>query len=320
MNRHDILSELRAFYESPEGNIFAPTSLEEYGCCPFRYFLKRVVGLAPLEKPDMELEVKDEGTLVHEILQAFFQRLKTEGKLPLTGAAGEREVLQEESERVFARWEREKYTGEKLLWEIEKKRLQLILQAVIASEAAEEGGFIPSVFEFPFPPLEVESADGSKIRLKGKIDRMDVDRAAGAVRIVDYKMASSRQKYSNLLKKDRMGETSFQMPVYLLAASEAMKREFGISCQRMFARYWLLRKVIPLDKDLGGSGKEDFTGFFSTGMEERRNLGDDNFLNRLCAKVENMKSGDFQITPRECEFCDFAAVCRYVEVGLKDEE
>ena len=320
MNRHDILSELRAFYESPEGNIFAPTSLEEYGCCPFRYFLKRVVGLAPLEKPDMELEVKDEGTLVHEILQAFFQRLKTEGKLPLTGAAGEREVLQEESERVFARWEREKYTGEKLLWEIEKKRLQLILQAVIASEAAEEGGFIPSVFEFPFPPLEVESADGSKIRLKGKIDRMDVDRAAGAVRIVDYKMASSRQKYSNLLKKDRMGETSFQMPVYLLAASEAMKREFGISCQRMFARYWLLRKVIPLDKDLGGSGKEDFTGFFATGMEERRNLGEDNFLNRLCAKVENMKSGDFQITPRECEFCDFAAVCRYVEVGLKDEE
>ena len=33
-----------------------------------------------------------------------------------------------------------------------------------------------------------------------------------------------------------------------------------------------------------------------------------------------MKSGDFQITPRECEFCDFAAVCRYVEVGLKEEE
>jgi ATP-dependent helicase/nuclease subunit B len=320
IQREDILSELRTFYESPEGNTFAPTSLEEYGCCPFRYFLKRMVGLAPLEKPDMELEVKDEGSLVHEILQAFYQRLKTEGRLPLMGAAREREVLQEEADRAFARWESEKYTGESLLWEIEKKRLHLILQAVIASEAAEEGGFVPDAFEFAFPPLEVESAEGSKIRLKGKIDRMDVDRASGAVRIVDYKMASNRQKYADLLKKDRMGETSFQMPVYLLAASEAMKREFGISCQRMFARYWLLRKVIPLDKDLSGSGKEDFTGFFATGAEERRNLGEDNFLNRLCATVENIKNGDFQITPRECEFCDFAAVCRYVEVGLKEEE
>jgi ATP-dependent helicase/DNAse subunit B len=320
IQREDILSELRAFYESPEGNTFAPTSLEEYGCCPFRYFLKRMVGLAPVEKPDVELEVKDEGNLVHEILRAFYQRLKDEGRLPLAGGAGEKEVLQEEAERVFARWEAEKYTGERFLWEIEKKRLNIILQAVIASEAAEEDGFIPSAFEFPFESLEVESTDGSKIRLKGKIDRMDVDRAAGAVRIVDYKMASNKQKYLDLLKKDRMGETSFQVPVYLLAASEAMKLEFGISCQRMFARYWLLRKVLPLDKDMSGSGKEDFSGFFATCMEERRNLGADNFLNRLCATVESMKSGDFQITPRECEFCDFAAVCRYVEVGLKAEE
>jgi ATP-dependent helicase/nuclease subunit B len=320
IRREDMLSEIRAFYESPEGSTFAPTSLEEYGCCPFRYFLKRLVVLAPVEKPDMELEVKDEGTLVHEILRAFYQRMKAEGRLPLAGAAGEKEVLQEEADRVFARWEAEKYTGERLLWEIEKKRVRLILQALIACEAAEEGGFVPDAFEFAFEPLEVESEDGSKIRLRGKIDRMDVDRAAGAVRIVDYKMASNRQKYAELLKKDRMGDTSFQMPVYLLAASEAMKREFGISCQRMFARYWLLRKVINLDKELGGSGKEDFTGFFATGVEERRILGEDNFLNRLCAKVENMKSGDFQITPRECEFCDFAAVCRYVEVGLKEEE
>jgi hypothetical protein len=32
-----------------------------------------------------------------------------------------------------------------------------------------------------------------------------------------------------------------------------------------------------------------------------------------------MKTGDFQITPKECEFCDFGSVCRYVEVGLREE-
>ncbi len=320
LQRDDIRSELRSFYESTEGNTFAPTSLEEYGCCPFRYFLKRVARLAPIEKPDMELEVREEGTLVHEILYSFFERLKREGKLPLTGSTEEKEILEEETERVFARWETEKYTGEKLLWEIEKKKLRIILQAVAESEAAEETGLIPHAFEFSFEDLEVGAPDGSKLYLKGKVDRMDLDLAAGALRIVDYKMASNKQKYASLLKKETMGETSFQMPVYLLAASAAMKRELGVDCSHMFARYWLLRKVIVLDKDLSGNAKEDFTGFFATAAEQRHILGNDNFLNRLCEKVESMKSGDFQITPRECEFCDFAAVCRYVEVGLKEED
>jgi ATP-dependent helicase/nuclease subunit B len=318
--REDILSELKAWYESPSGNTFAPTTLEEYGCCPFRYFLKRLVKLSPVEKPDLELEVREEGSLVHEVLHSFFTRLKAAGKLPLTGSAEEMTVLGEESERVFARWEAEKYTGEKLLWEMEKDRLRLILRGVVEAEAAEESGFVPHAFELPFNRFEVEVADGTKFFLKGKIDRVDFDPAMHAVRVVDYKMAANSRKYGELLKKDKMGETSFQMPVYLLAAAAAMEREFGVPCARLIARYWLLRKLISLERELGGNAKEDFTGFFATDAAERRALGEDNFLNRVCAKVESMKRGDFQITPRECEFCDFAAVCRYVEVGLKEEE
>jgi ATP-dependent helicase/DNAse subunit B len=318
--RDDILRELRAWYESPPGNTFTPTTLEEYGCCPFRYFLKRLVKLSPVEKPDLELEVREEGSLVHEILHSFFNRLKTAGKLPLTGSTEEMTVLHEESERVFARWEAEKYTGEKLLWEIEKNRLGLILRGVVESEAAEGSGFVPHDFELPFDRLEVDSEDGAKFFLKGKIDRVDVDPVKHALRVVDYKMAADSRKYGELLKKDRMGETSFQMPVYLLAAAAAMEREFGVPSGRLIARYWLLRKLIPLERGLNGNAKEDFTRFFVTDAAERRTLGEDNFLNRVCAKVEKMKRGDFQITPRECEFCDFGAVCRYVDVGLKEEE
>ena len=84
------------------------------------------------------------------------------------------------------------------------------------------------------------------------------------------------------------------------------------------ARYWLLRKLDPVDLDFVG-GKEDFTGFFSADPDTRHALGDDNFLNRVCGTVRAMKQGDFQITPKECEFCDFGSVCRYVEVGVKEE-
>ena len=73
-----------------------------------------------------------------------------------------------------------------------------------------------------------------------------------------------------------------------------------------------------VDRDFA-DGKGEFPGFFSTDAGERRALGDDNFLNRLCGKVSAMKTGDFQITPKECETCDFGSVCRHVEVGLREE-
>jgi hypothetical protein len=108
------------------------------------------------------------------------------------------------------------------------------------------------------------------------------------------------------------------MPVYLLAAARDLAGEGETPCDRFIARYWLLRKLDTLDRDFS-DGKEEFTGFFSSDAAERRALGDDNFLNRLCGKVQLMKTGDFQITPKECEFCDFGSVCRYVEVGLREE-
>jgi len=317
LSRDDIVAELRAWYESPEGSRFAPTTLEEYGSCPFRYFLKRLLRLTPVEKPEMELAAKDEGSLVHEVLCALFRRLRDEGLLPLNDIVAGKEILREEAETVFARWEGERHTGESLLWEIEKGRLLALLEQVVALEGADDSAFVPVLFEQPFTDLAVEDDDGSRVLLTGKIDRIDVA-AAGGIRVVDYKMAGDAGKYGALLKKEHLGETSFQMPVYLLAAARQLEEDSGAPVSRFTARYWLIRKLDPVDKDFTG-GKEDFTGFFSTDPGERRELGDDSFLNRVCGKVRGMKRGDFQITPKECGFCEFGSVCRYVAVGMREE-
>ncbi len=303
LSRDDIVAELRAWYESPEGSRFAPTTLEEYGSCPFRYFLKRLLRLTPVEKPEMELAAKDE--------------LRDEGLLPLNDIVAGKEILREEAETVFARWEGERHTGESLLWEIEKGRLLALLEQMVALEGADDSAFVPVLFEQPFTDLAVEDDDGSRVLLTGKIDRIDVA-AAGGIRVVDYKMAGDAGKYGALLKKEHLGETSFQMPVYLLAAARQLEEDSGAPVSRFTARYWLIRKLDPVDKDFTG-GKEDFTGFFSTDPGERRELGDDSFLNRVCGKVRGMKRGDFQITPKECGFCEFGSVCRYVAVGMREE-
>ena len=316
LHRDDITAELRAFYESAEGNRFAPTTLEVYGCCPFRYFLRRHLKLVPLEKPEMELAPKEEGSLVHEILRELFTRLRDEGRLPLADAAAALEILGEEAERVFARWDEERATGEPLLWEIEKGKIRAILEKVVAMEAEDRSGYIPTLFEHPFDDLEVKDEDGARILVSGKIDRVDRELVDGGLRVVDYKLGGDAGRYRAFLKKEQLGETSFQMPVYLLAAARALAGE-GTPVDRFTARYWLLRRSGRLDRDFA-DGKEEFSGFFSTDAGERRALGDDNFLNRLCGKVRAMKNGDFQITPKECETCDFGSVCRYVEVGLRE--
>jgi len=131
-------------------------------------------------------------------------------------------------------------------------------------------------------------------------------------------MAGDRGKYATLLKKESLGETSFQMPVYLLAAAREMERASGAPFIRFTARYWLLRRLDPLDRGFA-DGKEDFTGFFATDPEARHALGEENFFNRLCGKVRGMKGGDFQITPRECGFCECGSVCRYVAVMMREE-
>ncbi|HEX2769163.1 MAG TPA: PD-(D/E)XK nuclease family protein, partial [Geobacteraceae bacterium] len=319
LQRADIVTELRAFFTTPPGNCFAPTTLEEYGCCPFRYFLQRLVGVSPLEKPDLELEARDEGSLAHELLHAFFQRLADEERLPLRDVLQAQATLRETAEELFARWEKERHTGEPLLWEIGKERLLSLLERMVEIEGEDSSGLVPRLFEHPFSGLEVADPDGSRISLTGKIDRLDVA-CEGRLRVVDYKMAGDRQKYRELLKMENLGITSFQMPVYLLAAVRELERTTGSRFDRFSALFWLLRRLDPLTVDFTPAKSGDYTGFFAIDPEERRELGNKNFLNRLCATVHSMKGGEFQISPKECEFCRFRSVCRYVEVNMREEE
>jgi ATP-dependent helicase/DNAse subunit B len=311
-----IQSDLHAFYTSSPGNRFAPTTLEEYGCCPFRYFLKRLVRLTPVEKPELELALKDEGSLVHEILQRFFEERQKAGRLPLRGDKADKDAMAAAAAEVFGRWESERSVGEPLLWELGKEKLLPLLERLVELEAADDAGLVPTACELPFADLEVIDNDGSRIFLRGKIDRVDIS-PAGDVRVVDYKLAGNSQRYRQLMKEENLGEISFQVPVYLLAAAAELERQGHGPFRRMSARYWLLRKVEPLERPFGG---EESAAFFATDPGARSTLGDGNFLNRLCAKVRAMKQGEFPVTPRECEQCDFDSICRYVAVGLRDGE
>ena len=317
LRRPEVMALLAEFYGSEPGNRFAPTMLEEYGGCPFRYFLKRHLRLAPLELPEAELDARQTGSLVHELLKGVGEHLVAAGMFPPADLPAASALLRTEADRIFGRWEEERYTGDPLLWETTREKLIALLEKWLEAEA-EEATFTPVAFEHTFPDLAVTDGATGPFFLTGKIDRMDRAKSGTGVRVVDYKLSGDARKYGELLKKEALGVTSFQMPVYLLAAAGETPTA-GDLPEQLIARYWLLKKGTWREKDFRAAEKEDFTGFFVTGAAERERLGDDSFLNRLAATVAAIRQGDFQITPRGCGYCEFRSVCRYVEQAMPEE-
>jgi len=205
------------------------TALEQYASCPFRYFLEQVLEVEALEEPEAvrRLSGLDRGRLMHKILYRALSRAKSEGRLPLKLRDEER-VL-EAAQEGFAEFEQGGLIGYPALWELERDGLALDLRRFVLEEASDKEGYVPVYFEVSFgrKPREgdvelwdeqgvlFDLGEAGKVRVVGRIDRIDVrpDRKGG--RVIDYKAGSRPKK----LKADSFaGGTALQLPIYLKAA------------------------------------------------------------------------------------------------------
>ncbi len=102
LSEPQIVSEVSRKYS--QDYVFSASALEDYGCCPFMFFCRRVLGLEPVEEPEEGLTAIDRGNLYHEILWRFYTELRDErhGETRLTEE--ERELLLERMIRA-ARYE-----------------------------------------------------------------------------------------------------------------------------------------------------------------------------------------------------------------------
>ena len=105
---------------------------------------------------------------------------------------------------------------------------------------------------------------------------------------------------ARLLSGEALGETSFQVPAYLLAASRALPGR-----TRLEATYALLRKaarVEPLAVDPGDPLLAPSAHAAADGPRT--------FAAGVVSAVQRIRAGEFPIAPRACEGCAFGAVCR----------
>ncbi len=294
----------------PDGLYVSASALHSYARCPFRYFLTTVLKLDPLDDPTKRkgIEPKDRGSLLHKILEEFFLTWKRDSYPGETLGVLSDKLLNEIADEQFRLWTRTRPNIAPAWKNFEREQIMRQLQAFLRRETNRLTGFVAEAFEEPFgflpsgeetheprffPPGTVPFSltSGKSVKLRGRVDRIDVRREGGAGRIIDYKTGQPAASGYG-------GGTALQLGLYLYAAS--------------FLRPDLIWKSAEYETiDGGGYPKsksltiQEFEQTSGTLREIVTNL------------VAGMSNGLFFPAPGSCAACPLLEVCgAYAEEGL----
>lgn len=192
------------------------TAFRDYLACPYRFYLRHVLGLESLDDSLEELDGGAFGNLAHDVLRDF-------GKGPAateTNGARVREFLRERLEQLAS----DRYGSRPMpAVRIQVAQLGLRLDAFAHWQAnwSRDGWRIREVersFGKQGTPFDV---DGIPFLLRGRIDRIDVHESSGRIAVFDYKTADAGRDPDATHRKK--GEwIDLQLPLYrhLLGTTE----------------------------------------------------------------------------------------------------
>jgi ATP-dependent helicase/nuclease subunit B len=297
--------------------------LETYGRCRYRYFVEYVLKIRPRE--EMEFSPLVEGALYHDILDALMRKIYQQDQteietLPPSGLLKlvEEMVNQHIQLRYPAMFK-------SLRVQVSKSRFQDKLKVFLLKEQNNQSfnATRPAFFELGFSDthadahrdqastrdaLLIDCGDGLKVRLSGRIDRVDIFEHNGeklAV-IIDYKKSANIKGLPAFID----GEV-LQCPIYMIA----LEKLFGIKAVASF--YYSIengkkRGVYQqeLAEKIKGDSDTNKTDICPA-TEFPRIL--DISANILKDRVRQIHQAKFDIEPRssdECHFCSCRLICR----------
>lgn len=188
-------------------NILSSVSrLERYAGCPFSFFAE--YGLKAEERRLYQLHTPDLGSLFHEVLELFSNKLEKDS-IQWKDLTKERttslietcvdEAAPRLSDRILMESAANKYLVRRLK-RVSAKAAWTLVQHL------QMGDFTPAGYEVGFgvhealPPIVIELGDGGSLILNGKIDRVDLLDTEGTryVKIIDYKSGSKTFSFQDI--------------------------------------------------------------------------------------------------------------------------
>jgi RecB family exonuclease len=248
------LSAHAADMPDPAGDrIVSATQLESWVACPHAYFVRRLLGVEPVEQPEelVEMSALERGSFLHEALDRFFAWLTETGAVPgphEPWTTAQRERLARIGRDLAGECEQRGVTGHPTLWARDRARLVADLDRVLDQDELRRAqlGARQLRSELLFgqgrwpDPVAVALPDGRRIRFRGSADRIDLT-DDGRIIVVDYKSGSTRH-YQGLGEDDPdLAGSRLQLPLYAYAARQRLRRPDAV----VRAEYWFVGRHDP---------------------------------------------------------------------------
>jgi RecB family exonuclease len=260
---------------------YAPSTLQKFAMCPYRFGLSAVLGLTPMKEaaPLERLDRQTRGTLFHDVLKCFIPKV---GNYPDSAEALQNAcaVLDATLEEVCSQYTEELAPAIDEVWKNEIERFRADLRSWLVTVSSET----------LWRPLEVERTFDDLIvdqvwRLRGRMDLTE-ERTDGSLRVTDYKTGAYPKEPPKVIG----GGEVLQPLLYAMAAEQLYPGKTVVGGQLFFATLRGGYRTVPITLD-------DAT---------RAEAG------RVLSTIDGeLKRGFLPASPREkaCENCDYLVVC-----------
>ena len=328
--------------------------LERFASCPYRHFID--YGLRPVRQEDFTFESADAGTFFHAALDLYMKQAGQDERWPDLSPEQVDGYMDAICAELTEEWEdsplRQDAVGE---WTGAGYLRRVHRAARVLTRFAANSDFRTIATEQVFggdgglPPIVMTLKDGSRVFIRGQIDRIDTwENGEGVwLRIVDNK---SREKKPDPVKMNA-GE-QLQLMIYLKAASDSMPgarlagamffpvqdrevdtdtddpdrieadrlaaaRMKGLVTAREDVLRAMDRDIAPfsMDKVFNQNGSVSKNASWAVEEETLRGLMDAavDKAGEICGR---MRDGEIEPSPGEdsagsvCRYCEYRAICR----------
>ncbi len=325
-----ITEELKKYFLNFKEKQFSITQLEQYALCPFKYFVESILSINNIEEPTEDIEPIELGRILHKILFEFYTSIKIKG---ITIQNCDDETFEKSKEIILqiAKNNVEKsifkspvnfYEKEKILG-IDGNFEQSILFQFLKKER-ESKDFIPQFFEVAFGKVKKDGSDEELyseqpvyidgIKLRGKIDRIEINDQSKSFNVVDYKLSGKKPTQYEIADG-----ISLQLPFYLFATQELLLRT-------------LKENYSPNDMIIYSlKFKSDKFGKMKVALPKGKNINEviNDSINHIKNYVLAISNAEFHLSKvkkREeiaCKNCNYFSICRIDELSKnfnQDEE
>jgi ATP-dependent helicase/nuclease subunit B len=286
-----------------DGASYSVTELESAAGCPFRFFLKRGLGVRPVEDrerdKDVWLDPLTRGSALHDLFALVLRRCRDENRRPDRKKDGV--WLKALAEARLTELQREMPPATAEILDRESKEFLADVELFLDAEC-EDATSTPIAFEVSFgrplenddeplaqaEPVEIDLGSGLTFRIAGRIDRIDKVGPA-AFEILDYKTGGFwRDDWKGVFN----GGRRLQHALYGLAAVELLRRTYKNPTVVAGVYYFPSRR-----------GRRERVRIEAPGQKAIASV-----LADLRAVI---LSGTFVHAPSSdtCQFCDYTAAC-----------